>query len=277
VKTPLPFPSKPSLWLALLVLLAAFTAPAPPKKIKLYLIGDSTIAQKVGQVFPETGWGMPLATFLDTAAVVVDNRAQNGRSTRTFLAENHWRPIVDALQPQDYVMIQFGHNDESESHPDRYTSPADFRKNLVKFVTETRSKKAVPVLITPVTRRRFKNGQQEETHVAYTAATIETAKAYKVPLIDLDKMSRELLQQFGEENSKLLFLQLAPGDHPNYPYGRNDNTHFSELGARKMAQLVMSQVMAQKLPILSENLAKPTAKNAVAPTPTNKDAQPTTP
>ncbi|WP_022824558.1 rhamnogalacturonan acetylesterase [Hymenobacter norwichensis] len=272
----IPIPTKPSLWMALLVLLAAFTAPAPPKKTTLYLVGDSTIAQKVGQVFPETGWGMPLATFFDTAAVRVDNRAQNGRSTRTFLAENRWQPIVDALQPQDYVMIQFGHNDEAENYPDRYTSPADFRKNLVKFVTETRSKKAMPVLITPVTRRRFKNGQQEETHIAYSAATIEIAKAYKVPLIDLDKSSRELVQQFGEENSKLLFLQLAPGDHPNYPYGKNDNTHFSELGARKMAQLVVREVVAQKLPILSERLAKPTAKNAVPPT-TTKDAQPTTP
>jgi lysophospholipase L1-like esterase len=275
MKTPVVLHPKYGLWVALLVLLAAFTA--PPKKTKLYLIGDSTIAQKVGQVFPETGWGMPLATFFDTAAVVVDNRAQNGRSTRTFLAENRWQPIVDALQPQDYVMIQFGHNDEAENYPDRYTSPADFRKNLIKFVNETRSKKATPVLITPVTRRRFKNGQQEETHVAYSAATIEIAKAYKVPLIDLDKASRELVQQFGEENSKLLFLQLAPSDHPNYPYGRNDNTHFSELGARKMAQIVVSQVVAQKLPILSEHLTKPTAKNAVAPAPTNKDAQPTTP
>lgn len=262
----------------LLVLLTAFTAPVLPKKTKLYLIGDSTIAQKVQQVFPETGWGMPLVTFFDTAAVVVDNRAQNGRSTRTYLTENRWQPIVDALQPQDYVFIQFGHNDEAENYPDRYTSPADYRKNLVKFVTETRGKKAYPVLITPVTRRKFnQQGQQQETHAAYSAVTTELAKAYKVPLIDLDKMSRELLQQFGEENSKLLFLQLAPGDHPNYPYGKQDNTHFSELGARKMAQLVVSQVVAQKLPLLADHLAKPTAKNAVAPATTNKDAQPTTP
>ncbi|UOQ68899.1 rhamnogalacturonan acetylesterase [Hymenobacter volaticus] len=262
----------------LLVLLTAFTTPVPPKKTKLYLIGDSTIAQKVQQVFPETGWGMPLTTFFDTAAVVIDNRAQNGRSTRTYLADNRWQPIVNALQPQDYVFIQFGHNDEAENYPDRYTSPADYRKNLVKFVTETRAKKAYPVLITPVTRRKFnRQGQQQETHVAYSAVTTEVAKAYQVPLIDLDKMSRELLQQFGEENSKLLFLQLAPGDHPNYPYGKQDNTHFSELGARKMAQLVVSQVVAQKLPLLADHLAKPTAKNAVAPATTGKDEQPTNP
>ncbi|OON69655.1 rhamnogalacturonan acetylesterase [Hymenobacter sp. CRA2] len=262
--------------LLLLLLLAAFTTPAPPRKTTLYLIGDSTIAQKIPQVFPETGWGMPLKTFFDST-VVVDNRAQNGRSTRTFLAENRWQPIVDALQPLDYVMIQFGHNDESEAHPDRYTSPEDYRRNLIKFVTETRRKKANPVLITPVTRRKFKDGRQQETHVHYSRVTTEVAQALKVPLIDLDGLSRELLQQFGEETSKLLFLQLQPGEHPNYPYGRQDNTHFSELGGRKMAQLVVSQVVTQKLPGLADHLARPTAKNAVPPTNTGKDAQPTTP
>jgi lysophospholipase L1-like esterase len=262
-----------------LLLLTAFAAPGPHKKTKLFMIGDSTMANKVGQVFPETGWGMPLVTFFDTAAVVVDNRAQNGRSTRTFLAENRWQPIVDALQPGDYVFIQFGHNDEAENYPDRYTSLEDYRKNLSKFVAETRGKKGNPVLLTPITRRRFdKEGHIMETHVAYSKVTAEVAAQYKVPLIDLDKMSRELVQQYGPDKSLLLYLELAPGDHPNYPYGHHDNTHFTELGARKMAQLAVSQVIAQKLPILSEHLAKPTVKNAVLPaTNPGKDAQPTTP
>jgi lysophospholipase L1-like esterase len=262
-----------------LLLLTAFAAPGPRKKTKLFMIGDSTMANKIGQVFPETGWGMPLGTFFDTAAVVLDNRAQNGRSTRTFLAENRWQPIVDALQPGDYVFIQFGHNDEADNYPDRYTSPEDYRKNLGKFVAETRSKKGNPVLLTPITRRRFdKEGHIMETHVAYSKVTTEVAAQYKVPLIDLDKMSRELVQQYGVDKSMLLYLELAPGDHPNYPYGRHDNTHFTELGARKMAQLAVSQIIAQKLPVLSEHLAKPTAKNAVPPATTSgKDAQPTTP
>ena len=279
MKTSAQFIKKIGLCLGLLALLTAFAAPAPPrKKIKLYMIGDSTMANKIRQVFPETGWGMPLVTFFDTAAVTIDNRAQNGRSTRTFLAENRWQPIVDALQEGDYVFIQFGHNDEADNYPDRYTSPEDYRKNLVKFVTETRSKKAYPVLLTPITRRKFdKQGHIQETHVAYSKVTAEVAAQTKTPLIDLDKMSRDLLQQFGEANSSLLFLQLAPGDHPNYPYGKNDNTHFSELGARKMAQLAVSQVIAQKLPFLSDHLAKPTAKNAVPPANNGKDAQPTAP
>jgi lysophospholipase L1-like esterase len=272
----LPTPLRKAAPLAVAVLsLLAFTA-APPRKTKLYLIGDSTMATKVRATFPETGWGMPLGTFFDTT-VVVDNRAQNGRSTRTFLAENRWQPVVEALQPGDYVFIQFGHNDESANYPDRYTTADDYRRNLSKFVTETRGKRAIPVLLTPVTRRYFdKDGHIKETHVAYSAATVAVAKEYKVTLVDLDKLSRGLLQQFGEENSKLLFMQLAPGDHPNYPLGRADNTHFNELGARKMAQLVVNDLRAQHFALAEQHLAQPLAKNTVA-APTGAAAQPTTP
>lgn len=263
--------------LALLGLVAFAAAPAPaPHKIKLYLIGDSTMANKVRAAFPETGWGMPLSTFLDTM-VVVDNRAQNGRSTRTFLAENRWQPVVDALQPGDYVFIQFGHNDESANYPDRYTPPDDYRKNLLRFVTETRSKQAIPVLLTPVTRRYFdKEGHIKETHVVYSAATAAVANEQHVLLVDMDHLSRELLQQLGDEQSKLLFMELAPGDHPNYPLGRHDNTHFNELGARKMAQLVVNDLRAQHVALIEKHLAKPLPKNAVA-APTGAAAQPTTP
>jgi len=259
-----------------LTLLTFAAAPPPPHKTKLYLIGDSTMAQKVRQTFPETGWGMPLGTFFDST-VVVDNRAQNGRSTRTFLAENRWQPVVDALQPNDYVFIQFGHNDESQNYPDRYTSPEDYRRNLTKFVTETRTKKAIPVLLTPVTRRYFdKEGRIKETHMLHSAATMAVAKEQQVLLVDMDRLSRELLQQMGEENSKLLFMQLAPGDHPNYPLGRADNTHFNELGARKMAQLVVNDLRAQHVALAEKHLAKPLPKNAVV-APSGAAAQPTTP
>jgi lysophospholipase L1-like esterase len=250
--------------------------PTPPHKTKVYLIGDSTMARKIPATFPETGWGMPLVTFFDTT-VVVDNRAQNGRSTRTFLAENRWQPVVNSLQPGDYVFIQFGHNDESANYTDRYTSPEDYRKNLEKFVTETRGKKGIPVLLTPVTRRYFdQNGRIKETHVAYSAATRAVAKENNVLLVDMDELSRTLLQKTGDEKSKLLFMYLAPGDHPNYPLGRNDNTHFNELGARLMAQLVIHDLQAQHVALVEVHLAKPLPKNAV-PTPTSTASQPTTP
>ena len=260
--------------LSLLALLAF--RPAAPAKIKVYLIGDSTLSIKEVKAYPETGWGMPFAAFFDET-VTVDNRAQNGRSTKSFIAENRWQPVLSELHEGDYVFIQFGHNDEAQNYPDRYTSPEDYRKNLVKFVTETRSRKGLPILLTPVTRRKFdKAGKIQETHVLYSAATVAVAKEYKVPLVDLDRLSRELLQQFGADNSKYLFLQLEPGDHPNYPFGRNDNTHFSEMGARKMAQLVVNDLKAQHIALAEEHLAKPLPKNAVA-TPSSANAQPTTP
>ena len=86
-----------------------------------------------------------------------------------------------------------------------------------------------------------------ETHEAYSKLVREVAAGEQVPLIDLDTRSRDLLQEFGEQNSKLLFLQLKPGEHPNYPEGKNDNTHFNELGARLMAQIVLKEIKELKL------------------------------
>lgn len=215
---------------------------APAKKIKVWLIGDSTMSVKEVKAYPETGWGMPFSYFFDSS-VIVDNRAKNGRSTRTFISENLWQPVYNNLNEGDYVFIQFGHNDESKEKTDRYTSPEDYKKNLIKFISETRSKKALPVLITPVSRRNFDSaGHIKETHAVYSKLVIEVANEYNVPLIDLDAKSRELLQKFGPETSKLLFNQLEPNEHPNYPKGIHDNTHFNELGARKIAELVLAEV-----------------------------------
>jgi lysophospholipase L1-like esterase len=232
-------------------------APAP-RKITVYLIGDSTIANKETKAYPETGWGMPFRYFFDST-VTVDNRARNGRSTRTFISEKLWQPVSDNLKEGDYVFIQFGHNDESKEKTDRYTPPVDYKKNLVFFISETRSKKAIPILITPVSRRKFKNGKPQETHIEYSRLVTEVAGEQHTPLIDLDVMSRDLYARFGEENSKLLFLQVEPGEHPNYPDGRVDNTHFSELGARKIAQLVLDEIKKQKLE-LAEHIYKPVPK-----------------
>ena len=241
-----------------LTALIGLTSFSNQKKITIYLIGDSTIANKEIVAYPETGWGMPFTYFFDST-VVVDNRAKNGRSTRTFISENRWQPIVDNLKEGDYVFMQFGHNDESKEKTDRYTSPEDYKKNLTLFINETRSKKAIPVVLTPVTRRKFIDGKIQETHIEYSALAAEVATQQKVAFIDLDKISRNMLQSFGEENSKLLFMQLEPGEHPNYPNGRNDNTHFTELGARKIAQLVLAEIRTLHLE-LADRIVKGNGK-----------------
>jgi lysophospholipase L1-like esterase len=244
-----------------ILLLLSFALP-PKKKIKVYLIGDSTMCMYEPNRAPLTGWGMPFVNFFDST-VTIDNRARGGRSTRTFISENRWQPIADSLQEGDYVLIQFGHNDEAkeEKYKDRYTPVPDYKTNLAKFITETRNKKAIPVLITPVTRMKFdKEGKIQETHKEYSAAVWEVGNAYKVPVIDLDAKSRELLQQFGPVYSGLLFMQLDSLEHPDYPTGQKDNTHFNEFGARKIAELVLAEIKSLKLE-LAERIIKPIVKN----------------
>jgi lysophospholipase L1-like esterase len=251
--------SKPHLLLlAASLLMLSFSLPA--KKIKVYMVGDSTMSQKEVKAYPETGWGMPFGYFFNEN-VRVENHAKNGRSTRSFLEENRWQPILDSLKEGDYVFVQFGHNDESKTKVATYTNEDDYRKYLLKYVSETRNKKANPVLVTPVSRRNFDSeGMIKETHLTYSAIVREVAKAQNVPLVDLDKESQALLQKFGPEHSKLLFLQLAPGEHPNYPSGKVDNTHFNELGARLMAQIVLAQIRKLKLDLVN-HLAEPLDKN----------------
>jgi len=227
-----------------LVFMMAFAL--PPKKITVWLIGDSTMANKEIKAYPETGWGMPFTYFFDSS-VVVDNRAKNGRSTQSFIDEKLWQPVVDNLSEGDYVLVQFGHNDEVPTKK-TYTTEQQFKNNLIRYVKETRAKKAIPVLITPVARRKFDStGHIVGTHEVYSEIVRVVAKQLNVPLIDLDKKSQALLQQFGPETSKLLYNHLQPGEHPNYPDGKADDTHFNELGARKMAELVLEGMREQKL------------------------------
>lgn len=227
------------------LLLLSFTL-SPGKPIKVYLIGDSTMSVKEVKAYPETGWGMPFAVFFDST-VIVDNRAKNGRSTKTFIAEKLWQPVATSLHEGDYVFIQFGHNDEVKTKAS-YATEEEFTANLKMFVEETRAKKANPILITPVARRRFDStGHIEETHSVYSNLVRSMAKQANVPLIDLDKESQAFFQNYGPEKSRLLFNWLEEGEHPNYPKGNKDDTHFNELGARKVAEMVLADVKAMKL------------------------------
>jgi lysophospholipase L1-like esterase len=218
------------------------------QKITVYLIGDSTLSIKAVNTYPETGWGMPFAWFFNSD-VKVDDRAMNGRSASSFVKENRWQPIVDSLKPGDYVLIQFGHNDEVPTKK-TYTTPEQYVTYLTKYVKETQEKGAFPVLITPVARRSFdENGKIVDTHKQYAQLVRDLAKKLDVPLIDLTAKSMDLLQQLGEDKSAMLYNHLKAGENPNYPKGKEDNTHFNELGARKMAELVLSGIRELNLPL----------------------------
>ncbi len=230
----------------------------PAKKITMWLIGDSTMSIKEKKAYPETGWGMPFVYFWDST-VTVENLAKNGRSTSSFRNEGLWKIVLDKAGDGDYVFIQFGHNDEVPTKK-TYTTETEFKNNLKQYVSEARSKKATPILLTPMARRKFDAaGKIEGTHDVYSQIVRDVAKEEKVILFDMDKITQQLYQQFGVENSKLLFMQLKPSEHPNYPDGRDYNTHFNELGARLNAQLVLSEIRSL-VPDLADRIVKPVVK-----------------
>jgi lysophospholipase L1-like esterase len=240
------------LLLSLPIFFFSFIALQKKKHIKVFLAGDSTMSVKSTSAYPETGWGMPFANFWESTVTVV-NLAKDGRSTKSFQRENLWQKIVMGAQPGDYIFIQFGHNDEVPTKANATTEP-EFGANLTKFVNDARSKGAIPVLLTPVARRKFDStGNIVGTHDVYSQIVRDVAETNKVPLIDLDKKAQQLYQQLGVETSKLLFNYLVPGEHPNYPNGKEDNTHFNELGEKKIAEIVLADIKSL-LPELAERM-----------------------
>lgn len=242
---------KTTLWM--LCFLLTFSLPA--SAVTLFLAGDSTMSDKPVIDWPETGWGMPFKVFFNDT-LTIENHAKNGRSTRSFIREGRWQAITDKLKAGDYVIIQFGHNDESEKKVERYTTPAQYQENLTRFVTDVRRAGATPIILSPVSRRRFEGSTALETHAAYSPLAKKVATDTHTLFIDADSLSRNLYQTFGAENSRLLFLQLKAGEHPNYPEGIEDNTHFNELGARLIAQMMLAE-LRKKLPTLESYIVRP--------------------
>jgi beta-xylosidase/lysophospholipase L1-like esterase len=230
---------------------------ATKRSVHIFMAGDSTMANKplynhvvdsitgesAPEAFPERGWGQLLPEFL-TKDVRVVNYAQNGRSTKTFAKEGWWDKIMSELQKGDYVIIQFGHNDEKKDSP-RYASPEDFKKNLEKFVDDVRSKGGIPILATSVVRRKFdENGKYVEQMGAYPDMTRAAAKDKNVQLIDMHQKTKAVLENMGEAKSASLFLHLPAGANRNFPNGVIDNTHANEKGARINAGLFVDEMDA---------------------------------
>jgi lysophospholipase L1-like esterase len=233
---------------AIFVLVFTASLSAQKQPVTIFLAGDSTCAMKQPDKRPETGWGEMLGQYFKEGTVKIENRAMNGRSTKTFISEGRWKAIVNDLRKGDYVFIQFGHNDESKEKGERYTPPEDYRKNLVRFVEEVRAKNANPVLLTPVMRRRFdKDGNFVDTHGEYPDIVRSVAKEQNIPLIDMHRKSEAVIKKYGPEDSRKLFLQLKAGENPNYPNGVEDNTHFNPFGANEMAKLAVEGIREDKL------------------------------
>lgn len=221
----------------------------------VFMAGDSTMAIKDPKDYPETGWGVPFSSFFDPQTQVI-NLAKNGRSTRTFITEGLWQQIADQIQVSDTVFIQFGHNDQSKHKVDRYTTAEQYVQNLTMMVNFALKKDANVVLMTPITRRNFdNNGKLKLTH-PYAHLVRDIAKQYQdnplFTFVDMEILTREHFDQQGPFLSSLRFMHIEPDLHPNYPNGITDNTHLNQLGAREVAQIVLTQLKQRSHSLVSQ-------------------------
>ncbi|MDQ6530333.1 rhamnogalacturonan acetylesterase [Flavobacterium sp. LHD-85] len=227
-----------------IILTLLITTVSFAQKTTLYCIGDSTMANKKDpEKNPEHGWAQVLQPFFNENITVI-NKAVNGRSTKSFIAEKRWDSIYRKLKKGDYLFIEFGHNDEKIEDSTRYTNPhTAYRHNLIRFVKESRDKGAIPVLLTSISRRNFnEKGVLVPTHGDYPLETRLVAQEYNVPFIDLEYYTELLEQSYGPEKSKLLHLHFKAGENAYYDKDKADDTHLSLLGAQKIAQIVINQI-----------------------------------
>ncbi|PWK18130.1 DNA sulfur modification protein DndE [Arcicella aurantiaca] len=238
--------------LSIIALTLIFAFKSADDKPRIFLIGDSTCANKNPYDEPEMGWGQAFPQLF-TNAVEIQNHAVNGRSTKSFRTLGHWKKVNDQLHKGDFVFIQFGHNDQKESDTTRYAAPqTDYRKNLIRYIEETQAKGATPILLTPVMRRKFdENGKFVDQHGEYPKVVREIAQQYHLYLIDAHKESQKIIEQHGVEGSKKMFMIFGGGIYSKFPKSNEDNTHFSPYGARLMANMVADEMVKQGNPLKS--------------------------
>lgn len=227
-----------------------------PEPIRVFLIGDSTMANKQPADYPETGWGIPFKALFNEA-VEVQNHAYNGRSTKSFRTEGRWQKVLDQIKKGDYVFIQFGHNDAKLSDTSRYAeAQTDYRKNLIRYIQETRSKGGIPIILSSIQRRKFDSlGHFVDQHGDYPKVAKEVAQKEKVLFIDMEAKSRALIEKLGLDASEKIFLHLPPGIYKKYKKGVADDTHFTVYGAQIMANFV-AQGIAESTEHLKSFLKK---------------------
>lgn len=259
------------------VLVTAFLLMSSGKRpVTVFVIGDSTAANKdISNDKQERGWAMLLQGFF-TDKVLVDNHAVNGRSSKSFINEGRWDKVLERITPGDYVIIQFGHNDE-KPQPERHTDPGTtFDANLRRFVRETRDKGGIPILMNAVVRRNFYLEPQKQdddellrnttyegekvnsdtlvdTHGAYVVAPRLVAAQEHCVFIDANKITHDIEQALGIEGSRSLHMWFKPGEHPSMPDGRQDNTHYNIKGAHVVADALASEI-ARQVPALRPHI-----------------------
>jgi lysophospholipase L1-like esterase len=220
--------SKIALVVALLTTVVFAAEPTTQRaKVRIALAGDSTVTDKVG-------WGKGFAAQVQGDCEVI-NFSQGGRSSKSFIDEGHWKKVL-AAKP-DYVLIQFGHNDQPGKGPQRETDPkTTYPEFLSKYIDDALAINCKPIIVTSIERRRWKDGKIDPTLSAYAQAARKVAEEKKVPLIDMNARTIELYEKLGEKGCEA----LEPKD-PKDP-SKLDTTHLNEKGSEVLGKIVADEL-----------------------------------
>ncbi|BAB07682.1 BH3963 [Halalkalibacterium halodurans C-125] len=216
----------------------------------VYIASDSTAQTYDPYWNPQAGWGQMLPRYFETD-VTIKNHAIGGRSSRTFYTEGRLDTILREIKPNDYLLIQFGHNDATISVPERYTSVEDFKGYMETYVAGVRQRGGIPILVTPVGRRSFhpETGKFNVSFPGYKQAMEEVAAEQDVLLVNLNTLSREYYDEIGPEGTRSVFLHVDAGVYPAFPEGRADDTHFQAYGAIQIARLLSEGIAQLNTPL----------------------------
>lgn len=244
--------------------------------ITIFMIGDSTMANKpLKDENQERGWGQMLPEMLQ-GKIRVDNHALNGYSSKSFIDNGKWDVVVSRMKPGDYLIIQFGHNDQKKKDPRRYTTAGGtFDDNMRKFVNEARAKGVTPILCNSIVRRNFPVDSTQvhvdrddnppigfdnlkltpegeilvDTHGDYVNAPRLVAREMAVPFIEMNTLTHNLVQGLGRVKSKELFMWIPEGKYAFCPKGKIDNTHLNVYGGKVVAGIA-ARALAEAVPSL---------------------------
>lgn len=233
-------------YLLVLICCCSFLVPEQPR-LRIFMAGDSTMQLYDTLNTPQRGWGQVFGACFKQN-VEIHDLARGGRSTRSFKAEGHWLGLLNQLRKDDWVIIEFGHNDHDKRKPERYTTPEEYKNNLIAMIGDVRAKGANPIILTPIAMRNFdKNGIYHDGHGLYPAEAKKAAQICNVPVLDIDSLFAKEIIQLGPEKSKALFMNFGPGLYKAYPEGKTDNTHLRLSGAKMVAGIVASAIKSQKI------------------------------
>ncbi len=212
----------------------------------LFLAGDSTVTDQ--DVEPWASWGQFITQFFDDN-IVVANYANSGASLNSFKASHRLEKVLGLMQPGDYLFIEFGHNDE-KIKGDGNGAWGLYTNLLKEFVTRSREKGGIPVLITPTQRRFFEaDGTLKSTHGDFPDAMRKVAEELHVPLIDLTKITTDLYEAWGDNDSRKAFVQYPADTFPGQVKALEDNTHFNNFGANEIAKCIVKGIRDLSLDI----------------------------